>query len=137
MSEIETKIKQYFESIPGVIAVYTFGSLARGRLNKFSDIDIAILLTKEVKGNLYLDLRLKYMQELSSLLKREVDIIILNYAIAPFLKYQVFKYGKAVLERDQKKSRNFKARSLMEYFDFKPIKNFYESAIIKKLKGLA
>lgn len=133
MQEIEKKVSQCFEKTPGIIAVYIFGSFAKEKINQFSDIDIAVLLADELKESSYTDLRLKFMTDLSSVLKKETDVVILNQA-PPFLKYQVFKYGKVIFEQDVRKSRSFKAKSILEYFDFKPIKDFIEGAKIKRLK---
>ncbi len=133
MQEMEKKARQYFKDTSGVIAAYIFGSFAKEKINQFSDIDIAVLLDNELKEGSYTDLRLKFMTDLSSALEKETDVIILNQA-PPFLKYQIFKYGKAVFERDVRKSRSFKAKSILEYFDFKPIKDFIEGAKMKRLK---
>lgn len=136
MLDIKEKTKQYFENTSGVIAAYIFGSFAREKINSFSDLDIAVLVDDEVKESFYTDLRLKFMLDLSSSLKRETDVVILNHA-SPFLKYQIFKYGKAIFERDAKRSRFFKARSILEYFDFKPIKDFIEGVKINRLKEVS
>ena len=133
MQEIEKKVSQYFKGSPGIIAVYIFGSFAKEKINQFSDIDIAVLVADELKESSYTDLRLKFMTDLSSVLEKETDVVILNQA-PPFLKYQIFKYGKATFERDDRRSRSFKARSILEYFDFKPIKDFVEGVKIKRLK---
>ncbi len=133
MQEIEKKVSQYFKNTPSIIAIYIFGSFARAKINQFSDIDIAVLMSNELKESSYTDLRLKFMTDLASALEKETDVVILNQA-SPFLKYQIFKYGKAIFERDIRKSRSFKAESILEYFDFKPIKDFIEGARIKRLK---
>ena len=133
MQEIEAKVKQYFENFPCVITGYIFGSFAKQKANRFSDIDIAILLSSEVEKSCYINLRLKFMKDLSSVLEKETHVVVLNNA-SPFLRYQVFRYGKRILERDVKRSRSFKARAICEYFDFKPIKEFVERAKIELLK---
>jgi len=121
--DIKEKTRHYFESASEVIAAYIFGSFAKGKINPFSDLDIAVLVDDEVKECSYPDLRLKFMMDLSSSLKKETDVVILDQA-PPFLRHQKFKYGKVILERDVKRSRFFKAKSILEYFDFKPIKDF-------------
>lgn len=103
-------------------------------MNRFSDIDIAILVSDEIEETSYTDLRLKFMKDLASVFEKEADVVILNRA-SPFLKYQIFRYGKRVFERDVKRSRSFKAKSIFEYFDFKPVKDFAEGAKIELLKG--
>lgn len=133
IQEIEEKVSQYCNNTPGVIAAYIFGSFAEEKANRFSDIDIAVLLGNELKESSYTDLRLNLMADLASALEKETDVVILNQA-PPFLKYQIFKYGKIIFERDIRKSRSFKAKSILEYFAFKPIKDFIEGAEIKRLK---
>lgn len=136
MQEIEKKISQYFNNTTEVIAAYIFGSFAKGKTNQFSDIDIAILLSDKPKKSSYTDSRLKFMLDLSLALEKDTDVVILNQA-PPFLKYQIYKYGKTIFEQDIKKSRSFKVKSILEYFDYKPIKDFMEGVKIKHLMKVA
>lgn len=126
-------IRQFFEGDRAVVAGYLFGSFAKGKISDSSDIDVALLIKKDVAPDLYTDLAIRYSVSLSKALGREADVVILNEA-PPFLRYQVFRYGQPIFERDRKESRAFIARTIQEYFDFEPLKRIMEQKAIKRLK---
>lgn len=126
-------LKLFFEQQKGIMAGYLFGSFAKGRSSRFSDMDIAVLVADDVAPPTYVDLQSQYMVDLAERLGREVDVIILNHA-PPFLKFQVFRYGQRLFERDRERSRRFVAASIQEYFDFIPLKRIMEQRVIERLK---
>ncbi len=66
---------------------------------------------------------------ISKVLKKEVDIIVLN--IAPlFLKYVILREGKLIFEKDRNKRIAFELKSLNEYFDFKPVMEEYNKRLL-------
>jgi len=95
---IENKIADYFKDKNEVVAVYLFGSYARGKEKPFSDIDIGIIFkTSERKRNLEeID---RYLPGLSRALRRDAHLVIMNTAGEELLK-QVFAKGACVLVRD-------------------------------------
>ena len=129
----ENCIKGYFSGIKGVLCAYLFGSVAADKDNPYSDVDIAVLYDDSVAPSEYTDKQIDLSVELSRLLDRNVDIIILNNA-GPFLKFQVIQNGARVYENPARNSRAFEAYSLIEYFDFLPLKNMLESSLIRRIK---
>ena len=95
---IDKKIVNYFKDKNEVVAVYLFGSYARGKEKPFSDIDIGIIFKKsERKKNLEeVD---RYLPGLSRALRRDAHLVIMNSAGEELLK-QVFMKGKCLLVRD-------------------------------------
>jgi hypothetical protein len=116
-----------------VLAAYIFGSHARGTAKKTSDVDIAILFDSTVKESLMSDRQLEMTSSLSQNLNKEVDVVILNRA-ATLLKYMVLREGKRVYERPGRDDRSFEVKSMNEYYDFLPIKNMLDQAMIKRIK---
>jgi len=131
MNKIIEQLKFFFTDRKDVIAVYLFGSQAKGIEHEQSDVDIALLFERG-KEPLLQD-HLKLMTELSTLLRKEADVIILNSA-DPILKCQVFRYGTIVLERDRITSRRFVAKSIMEYIDLQYNRGIVERAMYKRLE---
>jgi len=73
------------------------------------------------------------MDELSRILDKNIDIVVLNSANS-FLKFQIIKSGLRLCEDKERKSRGFEARAIMEYFDFLPIRNRLEEALVNNIK---
>ena len=68
-----------------IIFAYIFGSYAQNSIRENSDIDISIYLKKNIDIDTYLEIKMN----LSEVLKREVDLVILNNA-PPLLKYEIY-----------------------------------------------
>src|SRR5207247_11095023 len=81
-------ISRCFSSKKEVLAAYIFGSTVTGRTRKHSDIDIAVLLSDDVRPSLFLQYCLILMADLGSVLHRpDVDVVILNQG-SPFLAHR-------------------------------------------------
>lgn len=126
-------LKGFFAREEEVSAGYLFGSFAKGTDSRSSDVDIAVLLTDAAGPDTDTDLAGRYVAGLSELLGREVDVVILNDA-PPFLKFQIFRHGQSLFDRNPKRSGHFIAAALIEYFDFEPLKRSMEERIIQRLK---
>lgn len=78
-------LKQYFDSREDVLMAFVFGSFIKGREHEGSDVDIAIYLKPE-RNRLEIEEPVYYKSEdeiwgdLEHILKKEVDLIILNRA---------------------------------------------------------
>ena len=119
----------YFDQHPEILSGYLFGSFAKGTATPSSDVDLALFLTRIPD----IDWMTRTAADLSERLGREVDLTVLNDA-PPFLKFQIFRYGKPLFERDKKSAGRFLASSLIEYFDYEPLKRMMEDKIIDELK---
>ncbi len=126
-------LAEYFSRKEEVLCVYLFGSQAVGKQNAYSDVDIAVLYDESIPASEYTDGQISLSIDLSRLLGKNIDIIILNKA-APYLKFQIIQNGVRVYEKPARTDRTFEAHSIIEYFDFLPIKNLLESAMIKRIK---
>src|SRR5271154_1880464 len=111
------ELKKYFKSQPEVRAAFLFGSVAKKTARATSDIDLALLLDSSVLEKDYLEQRMKWMDDLSKLLKREVDVIVLNES-GPVLIHQVLRYGKLLYETDHTSTTAFKAHAMIDYVDW-------------------
>lgn len=118
-----------------ILAAYLFGSQSKGKSNKYSDIDIAILFDDTVRGEDYTDKQITIMGNLSDALNKEIDIVVLNRAPL-FLKYHILKEGVKVYERYGRNEHNFEAQTITHYLDFLPIKNKIENGLLSKIKGV-
>jgi uncharacterized protein len=124
---MEDALKAYFKNHDGVQALFIFGSRAKKREHKQSDLDIAILFDVDAVPSLNETLELK--SNLEQDLKKDVDVVILNQA-NPILKHQVFKYGKCLLKRNSNYLTCFQVQSLMEYDDLKQVRRPIEEKLV-------
>lgn len=119
------KIQDYFASQKDVVAVYLYGSFAKGNTHKSSDIDLAILFEKESKdfhrlSQIYSDLgNLKLPAEPEV---REIDL-----ECPPVYLFNVIN-GQLVFSKDEFKRVNFEVQAMSLYYDsqhFRDIKHDY------------
>ena len=96
-------------------------------------MDVAVLFEEQVSPSEYHAKSLKFIDQLSQLLNREVDVVILNHA-SPFLKFQIFKTGERIYERRDRKDHHFEARAIMEYFDYLPVRTVLVNRMISRIK---
>ena len=126
------KIYKYFIDKEEVEFVYLFGSYANGSVNSMSDIDIAIYFKNECLSY-DIDKYLTMKMELADILKKEIDIIILNTA-KPFLKSRIINKHIKIFSRDTLIESEFVSKSLGEYFDIKPYIDMQYEKVISRMK---
>lgn len=113
----------------GVIAIYLFGSRARGRVGALSDYDIGALLRENTPTNFFIDAKLDLMRLFSNFFKTEhVDIVILNEA-SPLLAMNIIADGRILFDFAHEKRINFETKMTMKYLDRLP----YEQRHLKSL----
>ena len=116
---LEKKIEEFFRSrAPEVVAVYLFGSAARGTARSDSDVDVGILLSEDPPSTLD-GLRLDLAGALEHELATPVDLVVLNKA-PPDLVHRVLRAEKLLVDREPAVRIRFEVRSRNEYFDVLP-----------------
>ncbi|MDW7711691.1 MAG: nucleotidyltransferase domain-containing protein [Deferrisomatales bacterium] len=110
-SQIE-RLRVFFEGRQEVTAAYLFGSEATGRQRRGSDVDLALMARREIRGFERVNLE----TELSSLLGRDVDVVIFGQA-SPLLKHQILRYGVRVYESDARERVRQEVAGRYEYLD--------------------
>jgi predicted nucleotidyltransferase len=105
-----------FGAEPGVIAVYLYGSAARGEPAR--DLDVAVLFAGDVD--------VRSLERLAAALAHEgaphgpeIDLRPLNRA-APRFQTAVLRDGQVLFERDRRARRVFEAECFSRWADFAP-----------------
>ncbi len=98
------------ERIPGLEAVYLFGSQATGQSSADSDVDIAVLPARPLSSQQRFDLAL----ELGTLVDRDADLVDLR-AAHTVLRSQVITTGIALYRRDAAKVEAFEDFVFSDY----------------------
>jgi len=114
------QLKSIFKNYPEIKLVYFFGSRATNKNGPMSDYDFAFYLDEKNKKKIF-DLKLVLIAKLSCLLKTDkIDLVILNIAESPELKYNIIKEGKLIFEQEPFKVL-IEPKILNEYFDFRSL----------------
>ncbi|MBI5091154.1 MAG: nucleotidyltransferase domain-containing protein [Candidatus Hydrogenedentes bacterium] len=114
---VTEKVFPVFERFPGLKLVYFFGSRAAGDPGPMSDYDFAVyfdgLSNREI-----MDSQLSLLSELQKALATDaVDLVVLNTAEAPELKYEIIKNGLLIYDVEPYRVL-VEPQILNEYFDF-------------------
>jgi len=134
INKVKEKILRYFKNKKEVDLVYLFGSMAKNQITPKSDIDLAVLFA-DSKRNLF-SLQGKYTEELSSLLKKKVDIVNLNASDVAFT-YRVASEGILLYEKDKIARFRMVIDLIRRYFDLKPSYDlFYRELSKRARKGM-
>ena len=107
LNEKISKIIEVIKSHPNVIAIYLFGSHAKGEATPLSDIDIAVILENPTPES---------EADIGSLSSPEIDVVLFH-RLPLHIKYEVFKYGKEIFVRDEEKLLEIKLKVMREYLD--------------------
>lgn len=132
-TDLHVKLRTYLEDQPEIDAVYLFGSHATGRATEGSDLDIAILVDESFDLQADPAYRLRQLSTLEQLAAQPVDLIILNRAPL-VLTNQVLANGQLICERNHRHRVNFEVRSLLAYFDFKPLLDLLNRKLAQDIK---
>lgn len=112
--DIIRKLTDFFINDANIQFAFIFGSYARRNQRKKGDLDVAIFFKNPPEG---LDL-LYFINKLSDLSGKEVDLVVLNKASA-FLRHQVMKYGIPLVIKEQVLYRRFRERTISDYNEYK------------------
>ena len=132
-TEVIKKITLFFKTRQEVIAVYLFGSYAKNREQKDSDIDLAVILDHNtiIHQN---DFQRQYYIGLAQTIRKDVHIVIINNAGENILA-QVFKYGKCIFNRDPEIISRFQMVRFAMIADFAYQRNIMKEGFIRRFIG--
>jgi len=110
------RIVTALRSGPPLRLAMLFGSTAKGTQRSDSDIDIGIV---PEDPELSLTEELTLQTELCRVSGREVDLVRLDRA-SSLMRWQVVRYGRALVEAQPFAAARFTAETVAEYLDFAP-----------------
>jgi uncharacterized protein len=123
---LEPRIVDVIGTREGVVAVYLFGSMARGTAKADSDVDIAVLFSSAPPPRLD-GPRFDLEGDLERALGRRVDFVVLNDAPVD-LRIRVLRDGRLLLDRDPATRIAFEVGTRNEAFDLEPVLTRYRTA---------
>ena len=106
----QTLIKHIRMSIPDLIALYRFGSQAKGTARPGSDVDLAVLARNPIPALR----RFEISQELATQLHRDVDLVDLHSA-STVMRMQVISTGECLDAPNEPARREFEMYAYSDY----------------------
>lgn len=115
LQPIRAVLRKYTDE---VVAVYLFGSWAKGDAAQLSDVDIAILAEERDHANLF-DLRVRLYADLCRALKRnDIDLLILNTASNLIIKDEIVRNGIVIFDNNPPARQAFEVNVIHSCIDF-------------------
>lgn len=116
IKQLEQILMEFFSEVDFVKVAYLFGSTVRGEANCLSDIDIAVLFVETLSKEEAFDFQLKFIGELTTLLKtNNLDLVALNDSPL-LLTYNVIRNG-IILKSDEPVRVRFETKIMSRYLD--------------------
>ena len=121
---MERALREAVQSAPGeVLAVYLYGSRARGTASPTSDVDLGVFLASAPPARLG-GAASEIEGALERVVKRPVEVVVVNSAPAD-LVHRILRDGVLLLDRDRAARLRFEVQSRNEYFDLAPLRRLY------------
>jgi len=115
INELLPRAVDYLRSVPDIIFVYLFGTLAKRKPLPLSDIDIAIYCRENTD---FIEKKLEILGKLIEILQTdEIDLVILNRASLP-LRMKILENKKVIVDNDPFLRHSYESLTMREYFDF-------------------
>lgn len=126
------KIQNYFAKQKDILAVYLYGSFAKGITHKRSDVDFGILFNSPIKTYYRLG---ELSNDLYDLLgfKKEIDIHELSLNESPVYLKNVIK-GKLIYSRNELKRIRFEVAVMQGFRDAQHFRGIRYGYMKKRLK---
>lgn len=117
LSEQYNKLVDVLSKQEHVRLAYLFGSVAKGKAGKLSDVDIAVLLDESLNKKQRFDLQLELISDVSGLLKTDkIDLVVINEAPLS-LKFEIIKANYPLFVRDRMEKIDFEQMVMSRYLD--------------------
>ncbi|MEA1891242.1 MAG: nucleotidyltransferase domain-containing protein [Campylobacterota bacterium] len=119
--KIEELLREKLRDISNVKFAYLFGSYADGSFHDRSDVDVAVYLDDDS-----FDEQLRVSYELSKVVEKEVDLVLLNSVKNLYLCEDIITKG--ILLKDAEKRIDFELRKHHQYLDYIEFKKRIDAA---------
>jgi len=125
---VPSRLREALTPFPAVRLAVLFGSAARGRETARSDVDVGVLLAE---GNA--DALWDIETALGEALRRQIDLIDLRRA-PPLLRLEIARDGVVLVEREPGSWTRFKARAMLDWWDWAPTARKIQHIAATRLK---
>jgi predicted nucleotidyltransferase len=126
MSTLAT-LRSALDGIPDVRLAVVFGSEVRGTSRLASDIDLGVIVETAA-----FDLS-TFTVNLERLLGRTLHVVLLDQA-PPLLRSEIGRNGQVLLERTPYAWSDFRAKAMIDWWDWQPTLAMMERAVAARLR---
>lgn len=123
----EQSLRQVLEATPGVRLAVLFGSAARGAHDEKSDLDVGVSFESGADAGPRLEV------ELTRVSHRRLDLVRLDEA-PPLLRFEISRDGRLLLERVPHAWADFKARAMVDWWDWAPLARTLHASALKRVR---
>jgi uncharacterized protein len=114
-----------------VSALFSFGSLAGGRLSPLSDLDFAVLISRRLNKRQRSEKLLKLIGVFNSVFRTdEIDLVVLNDAPLKF-GHRVLKTGRLLHVRNKRELIDFREKVVKLYIDFRFFRDSFDHGFLE------
>ena len=126
------KIADFLKGNNNILFALVFGSSAKGKSNKLSDVDIGIYTANELP---LLELG-KIISGLEKIVKKKVDLVVLNelFKRKPNFAFQVVSSARLLFTKDKGAFTNFKKNVFLYYLDARSLIEMMKASLEKRIK---
>ena len=126
--DVVERLRSILTGFPAVRLAVLFGSAARGSDKPGSDVDLGVWLEEDDPGQLWaIDMAL------SGALRRTVDLVDLRRA-PPLLRLEIARDGLLIVERSEDAWVHFKARAMLDWWDWAPLARRFHQLAARRLR---
>ena len=120
-------VRNVLETIPGVRLAVLFGSTARGRATRASDIDIGVSMLPGMTVPPSVQVAVERATG------RQVGVTHLDDA-PPLLRFEIGRDGIVLIEREPDAWARFRAQAMIDWWDWAPTARMMHRAMGKRLR---
>ncbi len=113
----EKKLIMFLQKQHYIKSAYLFGSAAKEKTGKLSDVDIGVLLDEGLSKDGMFEIRLRLIRDLKPILKTDkIDVVVMNKAHVS-LNYEIIKANKHLFVRNKAEKVEFEHQIMLRYLD--------------------
>jgi predicted nucleotidyltransferase len=128
MEDLLDRLRNCAASLPAVRLAVLFGSTARGQARRHSDVDLGVSLHPGTTAR-----RSEIEAALGRAAGRTVEVVYLEEA-PPLLRFEISRDGMLLLEREDGLWTDFKAKAMVDWWDWAPTARRIEETTIQRLR---
>jgi predicted nucleotidyltransferase len=113
-----------------VVALFAFGSLARGALRPLSDLDFAVLVSRSLDPRARFEKHLNLIGQFNQVFRTdEIDLVLLN-DVSRGLSYNVIFLGRLLYCSNRPELEDFMEKTVKFHLDFKFFRDEFDRAFL-------